>query len=76
MNVLNVWGGNAFSHLLRQQRKVILKLEGSPESFAPAGSVNLDKAFNFFIMQLSFFNCIMRVIMLFYIPCSFELMFK
>lgn len=28
---------------------MILKLEGCPESLAPAGSVNLDKAFNFFV---------------------------
>lgn len=34
---------------------MILKLEGSPESLAPAGSVNLDKAFNFFVYYAATF---------------------
>lgn len=42
-------GGCAFRHLLRKQRKVILKLEESPASLAPASCVTLDKTFNFFV---------------------------
>lgn len=52
--LINLWcftymGGCAFSHLLRKQRKMIQKLEKSPESLAPASCVNLDKAFNSFV---------------------------
>lgn len=47
-HVLHKRRGCTLSHLLRTQRKVVLKTE-SPDSLAPAGCVNLDEAFGFFV---------------------------